>query len=66
MSLAPVLAFALFWLVDALARWRVLPARTVSEWVWALGWPGRIGAGLCLAVVFGHLVFQVPDGPGRW
>jgi hypothetical protein len=65
MRLLPIVALLLFFAIDALANWRMIPARTVSESVWSLGWVGRLGAGALLAVLFGHLVLQWPFGPIR-
>jgi hypothetical protein len=63
MRLLPLTVLIVFSLVDAAAFWRLIPAQTVSEWVWSLGWPGRLVAGLLLVVLFGHLVLRWPLGP---
>lgn len=64
MRLLPLTVLIVFCLVDAAANWRLIPAPTVSEWVWSLGWRGRLVAGIVLAVLFGYLVLRWPFGPG--
>lgn len=59
MRYLPLGLFLAFVLADALANWRVIPGRTVSEYVWALGWVGRI----ITLLVFTHLFFKWPYGP---
>jgi hypothetical protein len=59
----PLLTLVLFWVLDALANWRLIPSRTVSELVWATNFPMRVAAGLFLLLVAAHLVFKWPYGP---
>jgi hypothetical protein len=63
MRVLPLTILIFFSVVDAAANWRVIPAQTVSEVVWSLGWLGRLGAGVTLALLFSHLVLQWPYGP---
>jgi hypothetical protein len=65
MRLLPLTTLVLFFAIDGAANWRLIPARTVSEWVWSLGWLARLTAGALLALLFGHLVLQWPYGPTR-
>jgi hypothetical protein len=64
LRLLPLTILIVFTLVDAAANWRLIPAQTVSEWVWSLGWLGRLVAALVLVLLFGHLVLRWPYGPG--
>ena len=64
MRLLPLTVLIVFSLVDAAANWRLIPAQTVSEWVWSHGWLGRLVTGFILVVLFGHLVLRWPCGPG--
>jgi hypothetical protein len=64
MRLIPLVVLIVFCLVEFAANWRLIPAQTVSEWVWSLGWLGRLVSGLVLLVLFGHLVLRWPFGPG--
>lgn len=63
MTLLPLGALLVFAGLDLAADRRWLPARTVSELVWAGGWPLRMAAGAAMLALFSHLVFQWPDGP---
>ena len=63
MRLLPLVVLVIFSLVEVAANWRLIPAQTVSEWVWSLGGLGRLVAGFVLVVLFGHLVFRWPYGP---
>jgi hypothetical protein len=63
MRLLPLAVLLIFCLVEVAANWRLIPAQTVSEWVWSLGWLGRLVAGFLLVVLFGHLVLRWPFGP---
>jgi hypothetical protein len=64
MRVLPLVILVVFGLVEVAANWRLIPAQTVSEWVWSLGWLGRLVSALFLVVLFGHLVLRWPFGPG--
>ncbi len=63
MRLLPLTILIVFVVVDVAANWRLIPAQTVSEWVWSHGWIGRVVAGAVLFALFGHLVLRWPYGP---
>jgi hypothetical protein len=63
MRLLPLAILIFFSLAEVAANWRLIPAQTVSELVWSLGWLGRVVAALLLLVLFGHLVLRWPYGP---
>jgi len=63
MRLLPLTVLIVFCLIDAAANWRLIPAQTVSEVIWSLGWLGRVVAGLLLVMLFSHLVLRWPYGP---
>lgn len=63
MRLLPLALLSLFALADVLANWHLAGMRSVSEQVWALGWPGRLAAGVVLLGLAAHLAAQWPYGP---
>ena len=58
----PLALLSAFVLADLAANWRLLGMVSVSEQVWALGWPGRITAAIVMVVLAAHLGLKWPYG----
>lgn len=63
MRLFPLALLIAFALADVLANWHLAGMRSVSEQVWALGWPGRVAAGVVMLALAAHLALRWPYGP---
>jgi len=61
----PLLLLVAFAVSDVAANWRVGGMRTVSEQVWALGWPAQLAFAVTLVAVATHLALKWPLGPSR-
>lgn len=61
----PLIALGLFWLLDGLANFRLIPSESVSELVWREGWGCRVFAASLLVLLASHLLLQWPMSPAK-